>query len=402
MHKQKFTRKLAAKMVAAAATVATIASFTPGLFVSAAAITSSKDTMTSVKISTLSDHSIVFTLPTGIDFDSTGTTDILRVDFPSTFSQTGTWVTGDFTFNDGTSRTVEAVAQGGGTIDCTVAAGVNNVCVAIDTTAHIFSIKPSSSYTASATAAIVTFTIDGTASDGTLTNPASATTAVAPNAIAIAQCDNVASCTSAFTSSHSSSISPGIADDDTVNVSATVDPYLTFDIDTAASGGTGESGTPYNVAFGTITTVDTRISGATDSVQMIVLESDTNAASGVVVTVKNANGANGLKSTSVPADDIGSADGTIANGTENYGLCVDTASIVGFARAVPYNSGTCVTDTIGNAVQGLTTAGENIVSTTGPIASAHAEVIANAAISATTPPHADYADTLTFIATGTF
>lgn len=399
MHKQKFTRKLAAKMVAAAATVATIASFTPGLFVSAANFTAAKDTMTRLKISTTSDHVVVFTLPTGVDFDRATQTDTLRVDFPSGFSQSGTWVAGDFSFNDGTSRTVVTPSQGAGTIDCTVAAGVNNVCIAIDTTAHVFTVKPSADYTASSTAATITFTILGTAADGTLTNPSTTSTA-GQHIVSMAQCDETASCTTSFTSSHTTSISLGILDDDQVTVSATVDPYLTFDIDTSADA--SESSAAYSVAFGTITTVDTRVSGTTDSVNIITLEADTNAGSGLVVTVKNVNGANGLKSTSVPGDDIGSADGTIADGTENYGLCVATSTLTGFARAVPYNTDTCASNSETNGVQALTTTGENIVSTTAPVASAHAEVIANAAISATTTAHNDYADTLTFIATGTF
>lgn len=366
----------------------------------ATSITSSKDTLTRTKISTTADHTVVFTLPTGVDFDSTTQTDFLSVDFPhsSAFTQSGTWVVGDFTFNDGTARTVQAVAQGNGTIDCTVSAGVNNVCVAIDTTNHIFRIKPSSSYTASATAATVTFTIDGTSADGTLTNPSAA----ASYAVDIAECDEVASCSSSFTSSHTSQIAIGIADDDQVTVTATVNATLTFDLDTASGGGNGESSAAYSVALGTITTTDTRVSGTTDVVQMIVAEADTNAASGVIVTVHNANGANGLASVSVGADDIDSADGTIADGTENYGLCVATSGLTGFSRASPYNTDTCAVDSETNGVQGLTTSGENILSTAGSVSGAHAEIIVNAAIAGTTIAHTDYTDTLTFLATGTF
>jgi len=181
---------------------------------------------------------------------------------------------------------------------------------------------------------------------------------------------------------------------------------ITFDIDTAAGGGSGESSAPYSVGLGTITTTDTRVSGTTDGIQMIVLEGETGAAvSGMVVTVRNANGANGMVSTSVPTDNIGSADGTMADGTENYGLCVVTnvESPIGFFRASPYESGTCAADTETNDIQGLTTAGENILNSAGaPLSDGYAEVIVNAAVSATTPAHSDYTDTLTFIATGTF
>lgn len=365
----------------------------------AASMTASKDTATRLKISTTADHTIVTTLPTGVDFDSTGNTDMLRFDFASTFSTSGTWVTGDFTFNDGTARTVQAVAQGAGTVDCTVSAGVNNVCVAIDTTGFAFYVKPSATYTASATAATITFTIDGTTTDGTLTNPASAGSA----ALDLAACDEVASCTTSFTSSHTAATALGIADDDQVTVTATVNSSLTFDLD-ANTSGTGDTVAPYTVALGTITTVDTRVSGATDSVNRIMMDLDTNAASGVVVTVKDANGTNGLVSTSVPADNINSADGTMADGTENYGLCVIsvTQTLGTLSKASPYNSGTCAADSETNDIQALTTSGENIVSSAAPISGGRAQIAVNAAISGITPAHSDYTDTLTFIATSTF
>lgn len=397
---KKIIKVSISKAISVSVILSMLSMFVAPSFATAASLTAAKDTLTRTKISTTADHTIVFTLPTGVDFDSTTQTDILRVDFPhsSAFTQSGTWVTGDFTFNDGTSRTINAVAQGAGTIDCTVSAGVNNVCVAIDTTNHIFSIKPSSTYTASSTAATITFTIDGTTTDGTLTNPSSANN----YAVDFAMCDETASCTSSFTSSHTTQVGLGINDDDQVSVTATVNASLTFDIDTASGGGNGESSTPYSVGFGAITTTDTRVSGTTDTVQMIVLEADTNATSGVIVTVKDANGSNGLVSTSVSGDNINSADGTMADGTENYGLCVATSGLSGFSRASPYNSGTCATDSETNDIQGLTAGGENIVSTTGPVSAAHAEVIANAAVAGTTVAHTDYADTLTFIATGTF
>lgn len=368
----------------------------------AASMTAVKDTMTRLEISTTADHTITFTLPTGVDFDRAGNTDVLRVDFAhsSAFTQSGTWAVGDFTFNDGTGRTINAVAQGAGTIDCTVGAGVNNVCVAIDTTNHIFTIKPSADYTASATAAVVTFTIDGTTSDGTLTNPSSA----ASYSVDSAMCDETASCTSSFTSSHTGYASVGITDDDTVAVTATVNSSLTFDLDAASGGGDGESSAPYTVDLGTVTTTDTRVSGTTDTVQMIVVEADTNATGGVVVTVQNTNGANGLVSTSVGADDIDSADGTMADGTENYGLCVDDdgGDLSGFSIAGGFTGDACDADSETNVIEGLTTTPANILSTSAPVSAAHAEVIVNAAIAGTTVAHTDYTDALTFIATATF
>lgn len=181
----------------------------------------------------------------------------------------------------------------------------------------------------------------------------------------------------------------------------TIAPVLVFDIDAGVAD--GETSTPYSVALGTIGTADVESSGTTDSINMIILEGETNATSGVVITVRNANGANGLKSVSVPGDDIASADGAMSAGTENYGLCVITAGLTGFVRASPYNSGSCATNSNTNDIQGLTSTGENILnSSSSPMPVGHAEISVNGAVSGTTPAHSDYSDTLTFIATSTF
>lgn len=373
-----------------------ITSFGPELAI-AASFTSNKDTASRLKLSTTADHVINFTLPTGVNFDASGNTDVIRVDFPATFTQGGTWQAADFTFNDGTARTVTNVSAGAGTITCTPTGGANNVCVAIDTTNLTFTVVPDTGYTASANAATVTFTIYGTTSTGTgtLTNPAS----VAATNIDYGMCDETASCTTSYTNSHSSQIAFAIADDDQVTVTAVVGSSITFDIDTSVTD--SETSAPYTVPLGTVTTADTRISGNTDSVNMIILEGDTSGAGGMVVTVRNANGANGLVSTSVPTDNINNAAATMANGTENYGICVATAALSGFSKAGSYSTGTCALNGL-NDVKGLTTTDANILSVATPFTGGHAEVVVSAAISTATPAHNDYTDTLTFIATGTF
>jgi hypothetical protein len=379
-----------------------VTSFGPQL-VEALANTASKDTSTRTQISTTADHTIVFTLPTGIDFDSTTQTDAIHIDFPASFTLGGTWVAGDFTLNDGTGRTSVTPAQGAGIIDCTVAAGVNNFCVAIDTTNNIFTIKPSSSYTASATGATITFGIDGTATDGTLTNPAS----VAATNIDFQVCDEVAACTSAFTASHSSQVAYGIIDDDTVAVTASVNSSITFDLDTTAADtcGSTESAAPYAVALGSITSADTRVSGVTDGVNHICVDLDTNASGGAVVTINNANGTNGLVSTSVPADDIDSVTGSVGDNTENYGVCI--VSVAASSGTLDdeglYDADTCAANSETNNVKTLSTTPGNIFDTNGlPIAGGRGQIAVNASINSAQQSHNDYTDALTFIAVATF
>lgn len=182
----------------------------------------------------------------------------------------------------------------------------------------------------------------------------------------------------------------------------TIEPVITFDIDTSVAD--GETSTPYSVEFGALSPSDTKSSGTTDNIKMIILEALTNAPNGIVITVRNTNGANGLVSTSVPADNIGSADGTMAAGTENYGVCVDDdgADLSGFTISTGFSGDACDADSETNVIEGLSTTAANIVETTGPVSAAHAEVIVNAAVSGITSAHTDYTDAITFIATATY
>ncbi len=94
----------------------------------------------------------------------------------------------------------------------------------------------------------------------------------------------------------------------------------------------------------------------------------------------------------------------MVDGTENYGLCVVSVSQTTgtLSKASPYNTGTCAGNSETNDVQGLTTTGENIITSTAPLGAGRAQIAVNGAISTSTPAHADYTDTLTFVATATF
>jgi len=183
-----------------------------------------------------------------------------------------------------------------------------------------------------------------------------------------------------------------------------IEPTISFDLDTGTSGST-ENGPTYTVPLGTLPLGSVTVSGG--SINMIIAEGETNAAGGMVVTVQNANGANGLVSASVPADKIPSATQTpITAGTAGYGLCVATSGLTGFSRASSspdYSSGTCALSASNNAIKQLSTTPVQMLNSGGAaLSGGHAEIVVNAAISPTTPAHNDYEDTLTFIATGTF
>lgn len=343
-------------------------------FAIAASVTSFSVQLSRQKASTAGNQTITFTVPQAI---ASGETLILTYNNSTSIAATLDFEDIDLT-DDGVDVTLAAAPSG-------ATWGV------VRTSATVITFTNGS--TAVAAGSVVTIEIGTNATSGSagveqITNgPVGTTTLVLSGTMG--------------TPDNTGTASMPIDDDDQVTITASVTQTISFDLDTSVAD--AETNTPYSVALGTITTVDTRVSGSTDSINMIIAEGDTNASGGMVVTVRNTNGANGLVSTSVPADDIDSADGVMADGTENYGLCVITAGLSGFSKASPYNTGSCVTNTETNDVQGLTVAGENILnSASAPLSNGHAEIAVNAAIAGATVAHPDYTDTLTFIATGTF
>jgi hypothetical protein len=181
-----------------------------------------------------------------------------------------------------------------------------------------------------------------------------------------------------------------------------VQPTITFDLDTASDFTNGESTAPYLVELGALSAGSVNNSNGS-SIRMIVAEGETNAPGGMVVTVYNAGGADGLRSASIPTDKIPSTTGTMSAGTARYGLCVATSGLTGFSRATGYSSDSCSLGSGTNGVRALSSTPTDILNSGGgTLSGGHAEIVVNATISPTTPSHNDYEDTLTFIATGTF
>ncbi len=351
----------------------------------AASVTSFSVTLSRQKAATAANQTILFTTPTGVA--GTGNpTIILTYD-----NSTSVHASLDYTDIDlGFDTTPDGVCETGDT-EMTLAAAQSGATMGV--------VRTSST--------VITFTNGSTA----IAAGSEICIEIGTNADAGAtgdqQITNGSEGTSTLTLSggfgDSGVASMSMVDDDQVTVTATVNSALTFDLDTATTDTTSDD--PYSVALGTITTSDTRVSGTTDSVNFIWVDLSSNASGGVVVNVRNANGTNGLVSTSVPADNIGSADGSVADGTEIYGLCiVSTAATTGtLDDEGGYDSDTCSANNETNNVQALSTTGENIFDTNGaPISAGRGQIAVNASISGTTVAHADYTDTLTFIATGTY
>jgi hypothetical protein len=378
---KNFKSSIFAKLASTTTIVAMLSLVIGPSFALAASVSTASDTLSRESASTASNHTILFVTPTGVASGTnitltfsggTGISSLVGSDFDFAQGSSGTCSSATFTeqsvvtsapstsqFSIAGSGSVVTITSGGAT--ATITAGR---CVrlkiglnATDTTGS----GPGVNQITNPTAGTLTITVGGTFGD-------------------------------------SGTISIPIVDSDQVNISATVNQSLTFDIDTAITN--TDTNAPYTVALGTLTTANASNSDNT-GINSIWLDLGTNSSGGVNVTVVSSNGA--LKSTSTPADSIPSATGTMAPGVANYGVCVNTATAASgtLTKASPFNGGTCTsghTDTVG----ALTTAPQNIITSTTPIGTGRVEIRVAAENTTLTPAHNDYSDTQTYIATSTF
>lgn len=165
---------------------------------------------------------------------------------------------------------------------------------------------------------------------------------------------------------------------------------VTYAVQSGACDGTSSSSPPYTVALGTLST-----GSVTTATNRICVRVSANAPGGELVQIRSA----GLKSDSVPIDAIASNTATLAAGTAGYGVCSSNAQN-GFSATTPFN-GSCDTST-NHAVGGLTTSNQTVWFAPGFVTNAYGELLTKASISAVTPAHNDYRDTLTLTVTATY
>ncbi len=281
--------------------------FSPGLF--SAALNTLSNTQSSLKISTLSDHTFQFITPTGV-----GAGQNITITFPAQYSMGSFAVTNvDFAVSSGgscSSFSQEPLA--GSPSGATWGVGQSGQVITIT----------------SGTATIpanrcVQIKIGSNASDaGTgvsqITNPSSANFYVI----------------SLDTSSGDSGlVTESIITDDTVALSGTVSQSLTFSISaTTLYFGTLSSGA---VKFASST--DT--AGATSEVVAHTLNVSTNAASGFVLTVQGQT-LTSLQNTSNTISSIGSTAASSTPGNEQFGLRVTESGGSGVTVASKYGLAT--------------------------------------------------------------
>ncbi len=369
-----YTKNKLKKFISILSAIAVVMPFIfPVNAIAAGSVTAFSVLLAREKASTAGNQTITFTTPTGV---ASGQTIILTYN-------NSTSVHASLTFTD-----IDLADDG---VDVTLAAAPSGGTWGVVRTSSTV-ITFTNGTTAVAAGSVITIEIGTNATNQTtgvnqITNGSAGTTLLVLSGT--------------FTDSGTAAMS--ITDDDQVTITASVATSISFDLDTYATATTStETATPYTVALGTLTTA--AASGSNESsINAIWLDLSTNATGGAIVSVLSANGA--LKSTSVPGDTIPSATATMAAGTANYGICIKRNDVTSgtFNKVAPFNGATCTTTPTGNTVGVVTTSAQTIYNSGGlPISGGRGEIMVAAENSALTPAHADYSDTLTFVATGTF
>jgi hypothetical protein len=312
-------------------------------------------------------HVIQWTLVGGDTFAAGENFAIDFSDADFTLNSIGSWQTADFSFNDGTARTIDAVSTVSG-VAPTCNAGVNNVCITINTSTNMFTIVAAATYTPSAADATMVFTIHGTTAvgTGTMTNA------------------NVDTDSSIFTITGSNGdVGSGavvIEDNAVVTVTATVNPTLTFSIGSAT------------VALGTLTP-------STTGTGSHAIDIATNASGGFAITYNGPT----LTSGANTIDAYGTTGAVSSPGTEGFGINLRDNATPNIGADVTSNAGTCSYGTNYGTADTFSFQASTVTQVASATSAADCEYTASyvANISSTTAAGA-YTTTLTYVATATF
>jgi hypothetical protein len=337
---QKFSRVIALILV-----LALNFYFIPGVM--AASLSSLSDTMSRLKISQASDHTIKYTTPSGVAAAGT-----MTITFPAGFTVGSVDYT-DIDVSWGPSTGYEN--------ELTLAGTASGTTWGAAFAGQVLTITSGTGTITSSSKVVVEIGLNASGGNAQLTNPSSAATYV----ISIAG-----------TFGDTGKIAVAIIADDQVLMSASIDPSITFSVSANAS------------EFGSLST-----GSITTSTPNITLTIATNAGSGYSITVKDlgSGAAGGLYNTAQSAL-IASASATLSAGTEGYGIqgASATATI-----AAPYNGSSNTVGALQITPQTLATY------TTNTTANHTVTVTHKAAVSGSTKA-GYYYDTITYIGTANF
>lgn len=333
----------------------------------AAALLNKTDTMSSQKVSTASNHTIVFRTPTGVD----ASTDTITITLPTGFA------TNSFDFAD-----VDLAHSAGSQANCTAPTYTTEETLAASASA--------SAWGAALSGQILTLTPETDAASGEIATNACVQIQIGTNATAGAtgdtQITNHASAASYTLAvggvfGDTGDIVINILNDDQVSVSATVDESLTFTI------------SDNSIGFGTLTAADDFFAsgdtnGSATEVEAHTLVVGTNASNGYTMTVNGATLTSGANTITA----IGSSNTASAVGTEQFGLRA-TASGGSGAVSAPYATAGFAFDTAAfpDEVAAATGASANTTYSMRYVANITSQTEAGA-----------YTATLTYVATANF
>lgn len=335
----------------------------------AASVTTFSDTLSTLTASTAANHTIYFVTPTGV-----ASTQTVTLTFDADFTGVSSIDDTDLDFAEGDSGT------------CTSASYTEETLVASGAT--------SSQWNASASGQVITFESGGASATVAAarcirikigTNATSGVTGGEQISNGVAA--NAHSVTIGGTFGDSGTAAIDIIADDSVNITATVDPTITFTISDVAVGFGTLSSSQATWANSGATGTTSQPATTAGAHEMTVA---TNAASGYTITYNGATLTNGLNTISV-ATITGDADGTPAS--EQFAIAIDdNGGNVTIPSAYDYASNNY------SFVAGTTTtlASETVATATETI---DVQYIANIA---TTTEAGAYSTDITYIATGNF
>jgi hypothetical protein len=338
-------------LISAIALVAATAVVAP---VQAAAIHTASDQLSTIAQSTLANHTITFTTPTGVAGSET-----ITATFPAGFNM-GSVAFGDVDLtDDGTDLTLAATPSGttwGAAVSGQVLTLTNGSTVVAAGSVMVIEIGTNAAF--------------GGAGSNQITNPTAGTQVISLTAGSGADTGSIAVVTVAT---------------NTVSVTATVDPVITFAL---ANGTDGNQA----IAFGTLT------SGtyAEDDVQ---LNYTSNATGGLTISMASI----GL-TTDVDGDGTKDNASDREIGVQSIASTTDTSATDYYKTSTAGGTGTVTFDDVDNAITNAAgrdmRATQDVVTATAPVSST--QLVTMGTKSAATTEAGSYSDTLTFTLTSTY
>lgn len=319
----------------------------------AAAITSASDTLSSQKVSTLANHDIQFTSPTGVAASAT-----IIITFPADFSIAAAMDFTDMDVLDDTVNVTLAAAPSGTTWG------------AVRTSATVVTLTNGTAAVAAASVIRIKIGTNAT-NQSTGVRQITNTTTTGSKVIAISG-----------TFTDTGNITVNILADDQVAVTATVDQSLTFTINDVA------------VGFGSLSTSAACFASPTPACSGTEIEAHTlivgtNASNGFTMTVQGAT----LTAGAFTITAIGGTNSASSVGTEQFGLRMTATGGVGTVTS-PYAAA-------GFAYAGTASTASQVASATGASANTTYSVRYIANIASNTEAGA-YTATLTYVTTANF